>query len=239
MKKLIQKQLSFNSSRYRLREENRIFAASIPKGARVLDAGAGQQPYRDLLAHTIYESADFEQVDKEYVKSTYVCDLRKIPVEAERFDFIIFNQVMEHLPEPMEVLKELNRVLRKGGKIIYTGPLFYEEHEQPYDFFRYTQFSLKKMFKASGFDLERLDWMEGYFATVAYQLNRMYAYLPIKPREISPGWLGFFLSPIMILVKIFSAFLSVFFHKLELKNKYTKRGYPKNYVGIFRKVKSF
>ena len=58
--------------------------------------------------------ADFEKVDKEYAQSTYVCDLASIPVEDERFDAVVFNQVLEHLPEPKRVLAELNRVLKKG-----------------------------------------------------------------------------------------------------------------------------
>ncbi|UXP31962.1 class I SAM-dependent methyltransferase [Reichenbachiella agarivorans] len=232
---LSKKLLSFNSSRYRLLDENRKFAQTIPSGAVVLDAGAGDQIYRSLLQHTQYESADFEKVDKEYAQSTYVCDLKEIPVENNRFDYILFNQVMEHLPEPNLVLTELNRVLKPDGKIIYTGPLFYEEHEIPYDFFRYTQFSLRKMFSDAGFEIERLDWMEGYFGTVGYQLNRMAQYLPTNPKDLGGGLMGYLLCPMMLLLKIFSALTSIFFHKLEVKNKYTKKGYPKNYVGIFRK----
>lgn len=226
---------SFNSSRFRLYEENNNFAKSIPPNSIVLDAGAGSQFYKHLLKHTQYESADFEKVDKEYAQSTYVCDLKNIPVENNRFDYILFNQVMEHLPEPNKVLKELNRVLKPNGKIIYTGPLFYEEHEIPYDFFRYTQFGLKKMFSESGFEIERLDWMEGYFGTVGYQLNRMAAYLPSNPKDLGKGIKGYLLCTIMFFIKIFSWGLSIFFHKLEVKVKYTKKGYPKNYVGIFRK----
>ncbi|MCP9237731.1 bifunctional 2-polyprenyl-6-hydroxyphenol methylase/3-demethylubiquinol 3-O-methyltransferase UbiG [Lewinella sp. JB7] len=227
----------FNSSRHRLRQENMDFAASIPNGALVLDAGAGSQPYRDLLGHTKYESADFEAVDKNYVRSTYICDLKDIPVEDERFDYILFNQVMEHLPEPGRVLRELNRVIKPGGKIIYTGPLFYEEHEIPYDFFRYTQFGLRKLFTEEGFEIDRLDWLEGYFGTSAYQLNRMALYLPVKPSNIARGIKGYILAPILLLVKVFGMIFSIFFHRLELELKYTQKGYPKNYVAILVKKK--
>jgi SAM-dependent methyltransferase len=235
MIQLLKKKLFFNSSRYRLNEENKKFAKSIPSNSVVLDAGAGNQPYKYLLNHTKYEAADFEKVDKDYVKPTYVCDLSKIPVENERFDYILFNQVMEHLPEPMRVLNELNRVLKSNGKIIYTGPLFYEEHEIPYDYFRYTQFSLKKMFYEAGFEIERLDWMEGYFGTVGYQLNRMAFYLPIKPKYIHKGILGYILSPIMLFTKVISGVFSIFFHWLEVKMKYTEKGYPKNYIAFLKK----
>jgi hypothetical protein len=88
------RRFAVNSSRVHLAEYNREFAARIPRGALVLDAGAGDAPYRHLLAHTQYESADFEQVDKPYAKSTYVCDLSRIPVDAGRIDHVMLNQVL-------------------------------------------------------------------------------------------------------------------------------------------------
>ena len=234
----LQRLLDFNSSRYRLWQENAAFAASVPSGSLVLDAGAGDAPYRSLFGHARYESADFEKVDKRYARSTYVCDLKSIPVEDCRFDFIIFNQVMEHLPEPQLALAELYRVLKTGGRMLYTGPLFYEEHEQPYDFYRYTQFGLRHLFNAAGFAVERLNWMEGYFGTVGYQLNGMSRYLPWRPSNLNYGVIGYGLAPIMAVLKIGFAACSILFHRLETRIKFEARGYPKNYVVILRKRRS-
>lgn len=225
----------FNSSRHRLWQENAAFAAQIPPGAFVLDAGAGEAPYKNLFRHAQYESADFEKIEKMYSSTTYVCDLKSIPVEDARFDFIIFNQVMEHLPEPKLVLNELHRVLKRGGKMIYTGPLFYEEHEQPFDFYRYTQFGLRHLFSTSEFSILRLDWLEGYFGTIGYQLGGMARHLPWKPRQIRAGIAGYSLAPALALLKFGFATLSVFFHRLETRVKYTSAGYPKNYVVIATK----
>jgi SAM-dependent methyltransferase len=225
----------FNSSRYRLLEENKAFASQIPAGSIVLDAGAGEAPYRRLFDHTQYETADFEMVDKAYARSTYVCDLKNIPVEANRFDYIIFNQVMEHLPEPKAVLLELYRVLKPKGKIIYSAPLFYEEHEIPYDFYRYTQYGIKHLMQSAGFKIETLDWLEGYFGTVGYQLDRMASYIPHQPRKLCPGIAGYFLAPFIYILKIIFRLTSRLFHKLEVKIKFTERGYPKNYVAIISK----
>jgi SAM-dependent methyltransferase len=232
----LQRVMRFNSSRYRLRLENAQFAAQVPAGAFVLDAGAGVAPYRSLFTHAVYESADFEKVDKPYAKSTYVCDLSDIPVEDARFDFILFNQVMEHLPEPSQVLRELHRVLKPDGKMIYTGPLFYEEHEQPYDFYRYTRFGLQHLLTTAGFAIERLDWLEGYFGTVAYQFSGMSHDLPSRPREVGAGLSGYLLVPAMWVLKAGCAVSSVFFHALETRIKFQSRGYPKNYVAIARKA---
>jgi SAM-dependent methyltransferase len=221
-----------NSSRLRLYAENKSFAETIPSNALVLDAGAGEAPYKHLLQHANYESADFELVDKPYAKSTYVCDLKSIPVEDARYDYIFFNQVMEHLPQPHLVLKELFRVLKPGGKLIYTAPLFYEEHEQPYDFYRYTQFGVKFLFNEAGFSFQRLDWMDGYYATVGYQLNTISRYLPARPGQIASGGLGLLLAPVFMVLRLQLAALSILFHWLEMKNKITTHGYPKNYVAI-------
>jgi len=72
-------------------------------------------------------------------QTTYVCDVTdRIPVEDGRFGHLLFSQTLEHLKEPALALRELNRVLAPGGVLLCTVPLFYEEHEQPHDYFRYT-----------------------------------------------------------------------------------------------------
>jgi SAM-dependent methyltransferase len=207
-----------NSSRFHLERVNRDFADRIPENALVLDAAAGLQPYRTLFSHARYESADFELVDKEYGRTTYVCDLTAIPVDDARFDFIVFNQGLEHMPDPLAVLRELGRVLKPGGQMLCTAPLFYEEHEQPYDFFRYTQFAYRHMLPKAGFHVERIDWLEGYVGTVAYQLDCAARYLP---RGF--GWWA---------IRALFAALSVVFHRMDMRHRHTDSGYPKNYVVV-------
>ena len=86
-----------NSSRVRLLQVNAVFAQSVHSDALVLDAGSGDQPYRHLFKHALYESADFQQAARTYAEPTYTCDLSTIPVENDRYDAVLFNQVMEHL----------------------------------------------------------------------------------------------------------------------------------------------
>lgn len=229
----------FNSSRERLKRFNENFAKKIPRDSFVLDAGAGNMPYRNLFEHTNYESADFRQVgSNESNKITYVCDLQNIPVENSRFDFIIFNQVMEHLPEPALVLRELNRILKDKGKVLYTAPLFYEEHMVPHDYYRYTQYGINHLFSQADFSIDEIDWLEGYFGTVAYQFDTMSRYIPSNPREIGTGVKATSLATFLFFLKLILALLSRVFHRLEMKKKYTKKGYPKNYVVIASKLSS-
>src|SRR3712207_2281233 len=87
-----------NSSRVRLAEDNREFARNPAQGMLVLDAGAGRSPYRHLFKHAKYEAADFAQLSTTtYTPLDYVCSLVDIPVEDDRFDRVLFNQVLEHV----------------------------------------------------------------------------------------------------------------------------------------------
>jgi SAM-dependent methyltransferase len=175
-------------------------------------------------------------VDKQYAPSTYVCDLTSIPVEGERFDYVVFNQVLEHLPEPKAVLQELNRVLKSGGRILCTTPLFYEEHEVPYDFYRYTQFAHRYLFQETGFRIDRMEWMEGYFGTVAYQLETSARYLPLRPGAIASGALGYALVPVVAALKLMFALAAIAFYRLDIKAPIKTTGFPKNYVVFATKV---
>lgn len=92
-------------------------ASTLPQDAKVLDAGSGPAPFRKLFDHVTYETADHLKNSYEYFPPTYACDLRAIPVETGRFDRVICTQVLEHVPDPVAVLKELSRVLKPDGDI--------------------------------------------------------------------------------------------------------------------------
>jgi ubiquinone/menaquinone biosynthesis C-methylase UbiE len=227
-------QLLVNPTRVYLERYNKEFADGMPAGSLMLDVGAGQAPYKHLFNHVRYESADFEQVNKPYGKTTYVCDItERIPVEESRFDYILFTQTLEHIKEPIRALKELNRVLRPGGLLLCTGPLFYEEHEQPHDYFRYTQFAHRYMFEEAGFAIEKLDWLEGFFGTCGYVLSCMYRHLPRTVPGSSPDslWARAFLAAF----KPLALSAAGAFYRMDLTWKITDRGFPKNYAILARK----
>jgi SAM-dependent methyltransferase len=207
-------------SRIRLR---RFAARAARQGAdkdfRVLDAGAGRAPYRAMFNDVSYETADFAQLpNKKYGPLDHVCDLAAIPVPDATYDLVLCTQVLEHLPEPLGVLRELHRVLKPGGKAYLSAPLFYAEHEKPYDFHRYTQFAWKRMAAESGFAIEELAWLEGYYATLAYQAR-------MAARSLPTRWLVW---------RILLALLARQMTHAEMKHK-IRAGMPKNYRVIMVK----
>lgn len=224
-----------NSSRTYLDDFAHKASLSLPAGAKVLDAGAGNGIYKRHFINQHYESADFCQVDKEYGEITYVCDLENIPVDSDKYDLVLFTQVMEHLPNPEKVLKELNRVLRPGGELWLSTPLYYEEHEIPYDFFRYTQYGLKHLLESNNYVLKQIDWLEGYFGTLSYQLILATKSLPLKPKHYGSGLVGFIGSVMAAIMKLNFAVFSVILAQFDLRQRYKEAGHCKNYKVIATK----
>jgi SAM-dependent methyltransferase len=234
LRSILEKQilkLRVNPSRVHLERIVRTSAQTLPPNSLVLDAGAGDCPYRDHFRHCQYETADFCQVDNShYGEITYVCDLESIPVEAERFNFVLSTQTLEHVPHPAFVLKELWRVLKPGGKALISAPLVFAEHQIPYDFYRYTRYGLCFLLEEAGFQVDKLEPLEGYYALVSYQLNSAASGLPLRPEEYGGRLTGFLAAVLAVLIKPFFFLLGLVFARLDLRYKKTTSQMFKNYI---------
>lgn len=236
MKNRLKRNYSINSSRVYLARFAQRAAASIPDNSHVLDAGAGDNPYRSFFSHVRYDSTDFCQVEKKYGHLSYICNLEKISVKSDTYDLIFCTQTLEHVAEPKSVLSELYRILKPGGHLWLTAPLFYPEHEIPYDFYRYTQYGLKHLINGADFQIESIEWLEGYFGTLAFQMKAAAKALPMKIDELKLGLLSLPVICFMGVLKIIFMMLSVFFTWLDLRIKYVTGGQCKNYEVIAKKV---
>src|SRR5262249_29482934 len=114
------------------------FAAALPRGTRVLDAGAGDAPYAELFAHCEYITADWPQSVHEGGRQADILgSLEALPVPDAGFGAVVCTEVLEHIAEPEAVLVELLRVLEPGGRLCLTVPFAWPLHEEPFDFYRY------------------------------------------------------------------------------------------------------
>jgi SAM-dependent methyltransferase len=211
-------------------------ATSAAEGARVLDAGAGDSPYRTYLDHCDYEATDIcERDEREYPHVNYVCDLTSVPVEDARYDMVLCTQVLEHVPDPQAVIHELARVLKPGAALWLSTPFYFPEHEVPYDFFRYTQFGLRQLFTEAGLEVESVEWTGGYYATLAYQLGRAWHGIPLRPREYGGGIVGALAALFALVARPTLLAMGVVFARLERRHSYTARGHCVDYCIVGRK----
>ena len=224
----------FNSSRVYLEAFVRDAADLLSAGALVLDAGAGDCRHARYFGEHRYESADLCTVDKRYGELTYTCDLAAIPVDDGRFDAVVCTQVLEHVPEPQTVLQELHRVLKPGGKLFLTVPLFYPEHEIPYDFQRFTRYGLERLLGLSHFDDVQIEWLEGYLGTLSYQTRAAAAALPTF-REARSDWKLMPWVPASMGLRVVLNRVADALGYGDTIHKVTTRGHCKNYAVVATK----
>lgn len=92
----------------------------------------------------------------ESKKPDMVVDLNKeINQKNDSFDNAILFNTIYILENPVNSLREINRILKPNGKLIMTVPLIFNEAPEPVDYFRWTSQGIKKILKESGFkDIE-------------------------------------------------------------------------------------
>ena len=149
-------------------------ARRLPPGARVLDVGAGDAPYRELFTHAEYVTSDWEQSLHEGARRADVlASADALPLEDGGFDMVLLLQVLEHVPNPGAVLAELHRMLRAGGELVLTAPLAWEQHELPHDYFRYTGPGLESLLGAAGFTEIVVEARNDSFTTLAQLVTNL------------------------------------------------------------------
>jgi SAM-dependent methyltransferase len=165
----------FYFARRLLREALSEYAPQL-KG-RILDAGCGRKPYQELFKCSEYVGMDIQQ-DGHSHKSEQIdvfYDGENFPFTDETFDGVLCSQVLEHVFNPDVFLREVHRVLKADGKLLLTIPFVWDEHEQPYDYARYSMFGLKHLLKKNGFDVIAYQKTGGDFRVLVQMMN-LYIY---------------------------------------------------------------
>ena len=85
----------------------------------------------------------------------------RMPFSANEFDTLLAGELVEHLKNPEKFIKEANRVLKKGGKIIITTPnkdslvnRIFHNNEAPLHFSLFNTKTLTKSLNKNGFEVE-------------------------------------------------------------------------------------
>jgi SAM-dependent methyltransferase len=134
-----------------------------PAGARILDYGCADVPYRHFFA----EDVEFVPADlpgNPHASLVLEADSR-VPADDESVDFVLSTQVLEHVEDPALYLSECHRLLRSGGRLLLSTHGLFVYHPDPDDYWRWTPAGLRRQVTAAGFEIERFEGIIGLAAS--------------------------------------------------------------------------
>lgn len=137
---------------------------------QLLDVGGGERPYGEL-----FESRVDRYVGLEYPPSAdslhpeiwgvldrlqgvvdVFGDGMRMPFKDDSFDTVMSLEVFEHLADPDACLREIERVMRPDGVLLFTVPFVAPLHQLPFDYYRFTPQGIAAMLDRHGFEVEHI-----------------------------------------------------------------------------------
>ncbi len=159
---------------------------------RILDVGCGTKPYKEWFGKNV-ELVGIDLIASS--ESDYVISpAEPWPLDSVSFDGVLCTQAFEHALDLDLTLREINRVLKPGGKLVVSAPFFYQEHygdsQHRHDYRRFTVAGLRQVLG------DRYDLMEakgeGGIGTIlgGLWLNWLEFELSSLRGPLLPFWLG-------------------------------------------------
>jgi SAM-dependent methyltransferase len=107
----------------------------LPLVRNLLDVGGRGKPYACFFEgrvtnHYVLDVEPGPSVD-------VVGDARNLPFSSGSMDVVLITQVLEHVPDPVAVIGEIQRVLKPGGTLLLSVPSIFPQHGSPGDYWRY------------------------------------------------------------------------------------------------------
>ncbi len=147
-------------------------AAEVEDGARVLDAGAGEGRYRRFFGRHRYTGADLAIGDPQWDYRDLDCfaDLAALPFPDGAFTACLNIVTLEHVQDPEAVVREMARVLDRGGRLLLVVPHEWEVHQAPHDYYRFTRYGVARLLDRAGFIAVRILPVGGFFRLLARRM---------------------------------------------------------------------
>lgn len=132
-------------------------------------------------------------------KPDFVYDLADkkllINFEENKFDLIIAMEVLEHIPDYLQALKNISKILKKNGVLLGSTPWIIPMHDIPNDFHRFTYFEILRVLRNQNFESIKIHSRGNFFdALIAMCLRGLF-----EP-TLSAKILSFLLGPFSLIL---------------------------------------
>ncbi len=219
-----------NYAVWSLRRYIRRVSGLVGANASIVDIGAGECQYKPFFTKAKYVSTDWCGTTDHHRYSSgidVISPAENLPFENQSFDFVLCTQVLEHIRKPELVIQEISRIIKPGGLLFLTVPQSWEEHEQPHDYYRFTQFALKALADDHQFEVIEIKPQGGRFLVIGFFLAWS---IPTLLRN-GLGKIGFLIGVIVFYPLNF--IIALFFFVLDPLDR--KREFTMNYECIFKR----
>lgn len=223
----------------------------VPGNVRVLDIGCGNceslafYQSRGCKVYGIDVDPNVKQLSIKNGFSVHIGDIKTAEYDAGYFDYVTLDQVIEHLLDPLETLKEICRVLKNDGALIISTPnpegwgryIFRKRWINwhiPYHVNLFSRFSMGLIARNSGFTVEQI-----HTITTSDWLKIQWLHLLFYPEKNHPSLFWSQASETSFFKKIVRMFIRMN-HKMGVDHIITRlfdfSGVGDNHVFILRKV---
>ena len=150
------------------RKEYNLISKNIKSPQKVLNVGSGNE---SILGYKFwnYIRGDYSLINLDICPGEnvdIVSDAADMPFEDNSFDLVVCQAVLEHIENPLKVISEIKRVLKKNGLFYCTVPFLQGYHADPYDFQRFTMIGMRKLLDE--YEIIQEGISSGPFSTIAW-----------------------------------------------------------------------
>lgn len=134
-----------------------------------LDLGAGKfDRYSTAIPHA--EGVKFDLADNKLTEHKIDFETDRLPYNDNEYKIVVFLNVIEHLYDPTNVLKEIRRIA--SDRLIGSVPFIKWYHPDPHDYKRYTNEALERLFRECGYtDIQIRPLAIGPYCTAFEQIR--------------------------------------------------------------------
>jgi SAM-dependent methyltransferase len=160
---------------------------------RLLDLGCGKVPlfaqYKAFVDQVVCADWGNSLHKNHYLDCE--CDLTlPLPFKSGSFNTVLLSEVLEHIPTPEPLCKEIGRILAPKGKVLIGVPFYYAIHEHPRDYYRYTEFALRRLMELSRLEVIELQRTGGALEVATDIFAKNAVQLPVigEPLAVFSQW---------------------------------------------------
>ena len=112
----------------------------------ILEIGSGDTNKNQSAEQIFPHAKVFVQTDVNNSFGHKYLDITSAIQIEEKYDLVLCTNVLEHIFDIKSAIKNLNYLLKEKGHLLISVPFIYPLHDEPEDFWRFTEHALKKLF---------------------------------------------------------------------------------------------